>query len=87
MEEIGNYLNIFVADRIVGPDRYLHLVPRTYEYVTHMAKEIFSDVTALGILKWDHGLSAWAQGNHNSPYMWKRQAEQVKGVVKTDRLE
>ena len=51
MEEIGNYLNIFVAGRIVGPDRYLHLVPRTYEYVTHMAKEIFSDVTALGILK------------------------------------
>ena len=52
MEEIGNYLNIFVAGRIVGmPDRYLPLVPRTYEYVTHMAKEIFSDVTALGILK------------------------------------
>ena len=50
MEEIGNYLNIFVAGKIVGPDRCLHLVPRTNEYVTHMAKEILSEVIPLLLL-------------------------------------
>ena len=50
MEEIGNFLNIFVAGKIVGPDRRLHLVPRTNEYVTHMAKEILSEVIPLLLL-------------------------------------
>ena len=42
MEEIDNYLNVFVAGRIVGPDRCLHLVPRTLEYATPQGKMDFA---------------------------------------------
>ena len=41
MEEIGNYLNIFVAGRIVGPDRYLHLVPEPMNMSPTWQKRFF----------------------------------------------
>ena len=54
------------------------LIPRSYEYASHIAKGGHADVIKLTILRWTGypGSSKWAQCNHKGSY--KREARWSK---------